>query len=190
MQEKLIHKNIVLCKKGRPEGFAWLLENYGPRLYSYFLRLTGSAEAAEDLLQDIFVKLIERIKDYRHQGRFEHWLFKVAANLERDRVRAIKRSPPTVTLKDDSQGQYRDEFEPAVTTEPGEQIERAETIERLQWAINQLPKDQREIVLARHYGQLSFKELAEQFEMPIGTVLAKVHRGLKQLKKLLERPTK
>ena len=70
------------------------------------------------------------------------------------------------------------------TTAP-EKLQYNEQVDQLQSALEQLPEKDREIIILRHYGQLSFKEIAEQFDIPIGTALAKVHRGLKRLHKLM-----
>jgi RNA polymerase sigma-70 factor (ECF subfamily) len=168
---------------GQPQGFQWLLAQYGPRLRAYFLRVTRSNADADDLLQDIFVKLIERIKDYKHNARFESWLFTVAANLARDHIRRTSRNARQLQTADD---QNVIDF---VTTDqnlPDQLVQQAEQHDLLKKALSQLPMPDRDIVLLRHYGQLSFKELAEHFKMPLGTVLAKVHRSLKRLKVLLK----
>jgi len=177
---------IQQCREGRPEGFAWLLEEYGTRLYAYFLRTTGSAADAEDLLQELFLKLIKKIKSYRHQGRFENWVFRLAANMARDHARRLRRKPILFS-------QYSPESDnsepaanvPSTAASPYEQLQAHEQQEQLDQALKQLSSLDREIILLRHYGQLSFKEIAEHFQIPIGTALAKVHRGLKRLRELV-----
>ena len=91
MKTEQLARNIRLCQKGRPEGFTRLLERYGRRLYGYFLATSGSPSDAEDLVQELFVVLMEKIADYRHTGRFEQWLFRIAANMARDRARRLTR---------------------------------------------------------------------------------------------------
>ncbi|MBN1436982.1 MAG: RNA polymerase sigma factor [Sedimentisphaerales bacterium] len=181
-QQDQLDTQIRLCQQGRPEGFRWLLAQYGPRLRAYFFRVSGSSADADDLLQDLFVKLIENIKDYQHKGRFESWLFRIAANLARDRVRRLSHNGPQVT---DQKILEYENVDPNQEL-PDELAQKAEQHDRLRKAVAQLPLPDREIVLLRHYGQLSFKELAAHFKMPLGTVLAKVHRSLKRLRVLLE----
>jgi RNA polymerase sigma-70 factor, ECF subfamily len=179
---------IVLCRQGRSQGYAWLIQEYGPRLFSYFRQVSQSPTEAEDLVQEFFVKFIRAIGEYRDQQRFEHWLFRIAANLARDRVRTAGRRIKMVPLNEPF---GRDEPLPAtipISDEPapGHGIERKEAADQLHDALATMPPLDREMILLRHYGGLSFKEIALQTNLPLGTVLSRVHRGLKQLKRILE----
>ena len=188
MQKQDSLANIIeQCRKGRPEAFNWLLETYGRRLYAYFLRTSGSTHDADDLLQEIFVRLIEKIRDYKHQGRFEHWLFRIAANLARDRIRRLQRSPSSLSL-DAADTEKNDLTAQLASSEPPPDapMQLDQLRDELQEALAQLPEIDREIIVMRHYSQMSFKEIARQFNMPIGTALAKVHRGLKRLRSIME----
>ena len=182
---------IEQCRKGRPEAFNWLLDNYGQRLYAYFLRTTGSTHDAEDLLQEIFVRLIENIRAYQHQGRFEHWLFRIAANLARDRIRRLQRGPSNLSLDttDPEKGNLTEQLR-STEPPPDETLQLDELHDELQDALAQLPQLDREIIVMRHYSQMSFKDIASHFHMPIGTALAKVHRGLKRLRSIMQPKTK
>ena len=91
-QPTAFNQAIRQCQRGEPAGFELLAQLFGPRLYRYFLRLTGSPADADDLLQDMFVRLMQKMKTYRHQDRFERWLFTVAANLGRDHFRRAGRT--------------------------------------------------------------------------------------------------
>ena len=186
MRESVLEKNLQLCQKGDPDAFAWLLEQYGSRLYGYFLRATGSRNHSEDLLQEVFVRLLEKIGDYSHKGRFEHWLFRIAANLVRDRYRREKHEPGQFSSyeKPDDNSSLAEAI-PAAVSGVESRLEHQEQMDQLQRALQELPEMDRELILARHYGGLSFNELAEQYGMPIGTALSKVHRGLKLLKRIL-----
>jgi len=186
MERDLLEQKIKLCQMGSADAFAWMLEEYGPRLYGYFFRTTGSPGAADDLVQELFVRLLEKIREYRHEGRFEHWLFRIAANLTRDYFRRQKKTPVffSVLEKAKENSQWPEEL---AGSESGTEspMERQEQMDLLQKALQQLSDLDRQIILARHYSQLSFDQLAQQFQMPIGTVLSKVHRGLKLLRRIL-----
>ncbi len=186
MDEQQLAEQIAGCQAGRPEAFSRLLAEFGPRLYRYFYRACGSEADAEDMVQELFVRLLEKIGSYEHQGKFEHWLFRVAANLSRDRLRHKARTGPILSL----QHVTHDELELGDTLaadgpEPDGRMQQAQQMDALQKALSQLPPPDREIILMRHYGGMSFKELAEHFNLPLGTALAKVHRGLKKLQKLM-----
>ncbi len=178
---------IKNCQKGDSEAFAWLLKEYGPRLYSYFYRTTGSPSEAEDLLQDLFVKLLQKIHAYNHQGKFEHWLFTVAGNMARDRGRKLTRKPKEVSMQAGAKKSNGPENWLASPKKgPAEQAQQNEQVTMLQRALLQLSEVDRQVIMLRHYGNLSFSEIAQIMDMPVGTVLSKVHRGLKRLKKIME----
>jgi RNA polymerase sigma-70 factor (ECF subfamily) len=183
MSEEIIEEKLRQCQQGQAEGFSWLARQYGGRLYRYFYRVSGSEADAEDLLQELYVKLIDKIGSYRHEGKFEHWLFSVAANMARDRGRRLQREAKIFT----GQGDFdeSDKVRGVKQATPQQKLEQDEQREQLLDALAQLPEMDREIILQRHYGQMSFKEIAEQFQIPIGTALAKVHRGLKRLQRIM-----
>ncbi|MBI9015839.1 MAG: sigma-70 family RNA polymerase sigma factor [Phycisphaerae bacterium] len=184
MEKDILADMISKCQKGDKDAFNWLLNEYGPRLYRYFLRTSGNDERAGDMLQEMFVKLLQKIKKYQHQGQFEHWLFRVAANLARDNARKQKN---VYSLQNDDP----DKPGPGdllVGRGPGpfENVEHSEQVEILQQAIDMLTADQKEIILLRHYSQMSFQEIAQELKIPVGTALARAHRGLKRLKEILD----
>lgn len=168
-------------------AFETLVEIYSPRLYGYFYRLTGRREDAEDLLQEVFVRVVRMIGRYEHENRFDAWLFRIATNLVRDRVRRRRRAAGV-----ESSGGQQDE--PGVLEEvPDEEVDRpddvmqtAEQVDHMQRVLRQLPAAEREVILLRHFSQMSFKEVAEAMGTPLGTALARAHRGLAKLRRLME----
>jgi len=172
----------------QPAAFDALVDRYSTRLYGYFYRLTGSRHAADDLLQDLFVRLVKMIGRYRHDGRFEAWLFRIATNLVRDRVRRAQRSPVALggEVEDDRLGEsLRD----ASREDPSQRLAVSEELDRLQWALGQLSEGEREVIMLRHFSELSFKEVAELTGTPLGTALARAHRGLRRLRQLMAQGT-
>ena len=174
----------------RHDGKAYdrLVEAYGRRLYGFFHRQTGARQDAEDLLQDLFVRVVRGIGKYRHEDNFDGWIFRIATNLVRDRARRRKRRPVEVvaepTNDDDGDGMLGRAESPEVG--PAEAVERNDELGRLQRALGQLPDRDREVILLRHFSQLSFKEIAETLGCPLGTVLARGHRSLAKLRKMME----
>lgn len=178
---------VAAARAGKAEGFSALLDAYGRRLYGYFYRAVGNHHDAEDLLGEMSLRLVRKFDTYDETGRLENWLFRIAANLVRDRFRRKKVRPRTVSLSVDSQdgpdpaGRLEGE-NPAVDS----RLVSAETSAQVQRALERLDETTREMILLRHFGQMSFKEIAATFGCPIGTALAKVHRGLKALRRHLE----
>jgi len=186
MGSEPLTEKIRQCQQGRADAFAWLLHEYGPRLYGYFVRKTGSTTEAEDLLQEMFLKLLQRIRDYRHKGRFEPWLFRVAANMIRDRGRKLQRqSRSFATGAEPGNPLHRAADPNNKASDPGRDLELTEDLGRMQEALGKLPELDREIILLRFYGGISFRDIADQFQIPVGTAIAKVHRGLKKLKRMM-----
>jgi RNA polymerase sigma-70 factor, ECF subfamily len=163
------------CKRGSHDGYAQIVELYAKRLHGYFYRLTGNAEISNDLLSEVFVKLVEKIHAYG-SGSFDLWLFKIATNLFYDHLRQQRQRKKFL---ESHRRQLEDE-----STDVKKSDDEASDI--LQAQLGQLDKQTRELILLRYYSDLSFKEIAQMRKEPIGTVLSKVHRGLMKLRELME----
>lgn len=177
--------DLIRRAQARDEtAFDALVEAYSSRLYGYLYRLTGSRIDAEDLLQDVFVRVVRMIGRYEHDGRFDAWLFRIAINLVRDRVRRSRKI--TTGAGSDEDSDYLQEIPDAPeTSDPSQQMQLAESCDQLQRALNQLSGPEKEVIMLRHFSELSFKEIAELMGTPLGTALARAHRGLKRLRELM-----
>lgn len=171
------------CRR-EPQALHELVEAYSPRVFGLLYRLTGSRDVAEDLLQETFLRVVRTIEQYQHAGRFESWLFRIAANLARDRARKVRRRGEVVPL--DGTWVAR---EPLVSGcaapgsgDPYERLAGREAGRRLEAGLERLSDADREIILLRHYSELSFREIAEMLGIPLGTALARAHRALKRLR--------
>jgi len=174
---------IASAQAGEPRGYEALLEIYGPRLYGYFFRATGSHHDAEDLLGELTLRLVRRLSSYDDRGRFEPWLFRIAANMVRDRIRRIRANPRPMSLTaEDDSGQTLVEQLPARKFDADAGLVAAEMSAKLQAALEKLDETTRQMILLRHFGEMTFKEIAEVFDCPLGTALARVHRGLRALR--------
>ena len=166
---------IIGCKRVDGECFSRLVDIYAGRCYGYFYRLTGDRSTSDDLLSELFVKLVEKIGSYKG-GRFESWLFKVASNIFYDWLRDKQRQRRLLELQ-------KDKLESETT---GTRRCDSERVDKLQRQLGKLDADTRELIMLRFYSQVSFKEMAEMRSEPIGTTLSKLHRGLKKLRELME----
>lgn len=171
--EKL-NEIISGCKQGNNEAFSKLIDLYSDRCYGYFYRMTGDANISNDLLSDLFLRLVQRIGSFTGSS-FNNWIFTVASNIFRDYLRQKYRRQKLIDAK---KKQLQDET-------PTRQTDN-KLADKLQENIARLDADSAELLMLRYYGQLSFKELAEVRKAPIGTVLAKVHRSIKKLKELMD----
>lgn len=163
------------CKRGDAQCFSQVIDMYSSRCYGYFYRLTGNNDISDELLGELFVKLVEKVRLYKG-GSFEGWLFRIASNIFHDYLRSKQRQKKLLETR---QTQLESEVGEDKRSE-GEQID------RLQKQLVRLDRDTKELIMLRFYSQLSFKEIAQMRSEPIGTTLAKMHRGLKKLRGLME----
>ena len=162
------------CKAGSTEDFSQLVDIYTSRIHGYFYRLTGNSELSEELLSELFFKLVGKIGSYKG-GSFDSWLFKIATNIFHDYLRSKQRRKRLLEVK-------KRQLESKIT-----EAKRSEgaRIDKLQIQLGKLNDDTRELIMLRFYSQLSLKEMAKIRREPIGTTLSKLHRGLKRLRELM-----
>lgn len=174
MAQRDIEQIIIGCKKGDEECFTQLVDVYGRRCFGYFYRLTGNGDLSEELLGELFAKLVEKIGSYRGDS-FDGWVFTMASNIFRDHLRFKQR-----------QRRLLDEHSKRLMSQSaGEAGDKDHDVDKLQIALGELDSDVREVMLMRFYSQMSFREIATSRREPLGTTLSKVHRGLKKLRELM-----
>lgn len=184
MESDGLDRLLRRARRREPEALHTLVDMYSARLFGLLFRLTGSRDTAEDLLQETFLRVVRVIPEYRHAGKFEPWLFRIAANLARDHARRLRRRGQPLSLdgfdREGEPGRY--ELADAGRSDPAGELLRKEVGRRLGEVLHELPEIDREIILLRHFSELSFREIAELLEIPLGTALARAHRALKRLK--------
>jgi RNA polymerase sigma-70 factor (ECF subfamily) len=174
MAQNDLEQIIKGCRKGDEESFSRLIELYAKRCFGYFYRLTGNREISNDLLSELFVKLVENINSYRG-GSFDGWIFTMASNIFHDHLRFKQR-----------QTRLLDGFGRRVQLQQTQAEGRNEReTDAIHNALEKLDGDVRELIIMRYYSQLSFKEISKLRREPIGTTLSKVHRGLKKLREMI-----
>lgn len=171
---------------GNQELFGDLVERYQGRLVNYLYRIVRSTDEAHDLAQEVFVKVYQALDRFDPRYRFSTWLFRVAQNAAIDVMRRRRFRMVSLTRSDEGGDGDGAEWElPA--HEPGPEAELAgrQQDRQVQEAIARLPWEYRELILLRHYGELSYDEIAESKGMPLGTVKNKLFRARQMLKGLL-----
>jgi len=167
------------CKNGDAECFSQVVDIYAGRCYGYFYRLTGSRDVSDELLSELFVKLVLKIGSYKG-GSFDAWLFRIAVNIFHDHLRAKQRRKKLFESLEAQMSQAELETIEARKSE-------GEITDKLQVQLAKLDEGTRELIMLRFYSQLSLKEIAQSRSEPIGTTLSKLHRGLKRLRELMGR---
>jgi RNA polymerase sigma-70 factor (ECF subfamily) len=164
------------------EAIAELMERYQHRLYRYLLRLVSQPSTAEDLFQQTWLRIMERIQDYDPRRSFEGWLFAVAHNLAIDYLR--RRQPESLdepTFSGETQSDRARSGLPGVLDQLLSQ-ERADWVAR---AVADLPVPFREVITLRFEEEMKLEEIAGVLALPIGTVKTRLHRALKALRQVL-----
>lgn len=162
---------------GDVDAIAGLMERYQHRLYRYLVRIVMQPSTAEDLFQQTWLRVMERIQKYDPKRSFEGWLFSVAHNLAIDHLR--RRQPESL---DETTRTGR--FHSARSTDPGalEELLSLERAERIAEAVAQLPLPYREVITLRFEEEMKLEEISIVLALPMGTVKTRLHRALKALK--------
>ena len=175
---------VRLALDGNDDAFTLLVRRYQRRLTAFLGQLVGDIELAKELCQEAFIRAWNALDRFNPKYRFSTWLFRIGHNLGIDHLR--RRKLKTVALyRTDRDG---DEIELVVedqTNDPLGHFENAELAGSLRDAIDDLRPEYRELVLLRHFGCLSYQEIAEFKNMPLGTVKNKLFRAHTVLRKAL-----
>lgn len=161
-------------RAGRTAGLATLFERHHARLYRYCLRMTGNRAAAEDLVQDVFMKMLKYKATFKDDSEFVPWMFGIGRNA----CFAYLRRTADDQLADadvDSAGQTDDAMETSQYDGQDELVRRA---------LQQLPADRREVLVLSRYEYKTYDEIAKTLECSVGAVKVRAHRAMKQLREI------
>lgn len=178
--QELIHQYI----SGEEAGLVELIRRYQTKIYTSIYLMVKDDALAEDIFQDTFIKVINTLKGgrYNEEGKFLPWVTRIAHNLVIDHFRREKRTPLVNTGEDfdifDVLGEYDESTE--------DRMVRDQTHKDLKILIQRLPDEQKEVLIMRHYGDLSFKEIAEITDVSINTALGRMRYALNNLRKMMQ----
>lgn len=178
-----LESEAARLRRGDPAAFEALLERYQNRLYRYLLRMVREPATAEDLFQQTWLRVVEKIRSYNPQRSFEAWLFSVARNLAIDYLRRYKPESldePTAT------GETRVERISAGGPTALETVLARERSSRLVEVLGELPAMYREVLSLRFEEEMKLEEIAEVQGMPLSTVKTRLRRSLAQLRQRLQ----
>jgi RNA polymerase sigma factor (sigma-70 family) len=174
---------ITLFKKGQASGLEELVHRHKDKLYTSIFLLVKDSFLAEDIFQDTFIKIIDTIRAerYTEKGKFLPWAIRIAHNLCVDHFRKIKRNPIIKT------GDDKDIFNVLNFSESSaeEKMITRQSHDRVRRMLDMLPEEQREVIILRHYADLSFKEIADLTHVSINTALGRMRYGLINLRKMM-----
>ena len=173
------------CLAGEDSAWEALLSAHTRRIYNLCYRFTGRVEEAEDVTQEVFIKVFQTLKSYdAAQGSFSTWLNRVARNHLVDHYRRTRKDRVTSSLEDELPAA---EERPSLHMGPTGQVESRERRETLQLALDRLSPDLREAVILRDLNDLDYEEIALVLRVPQGTVKSRINRGRLELGRVLKR---
>jgi len=177
-------RTIAQAQQGNLSAFNQLVMAYQGTAYNVAYRVTGNGEAAADACQDAFLKAYKSINQYKG-GSFKSWLLRIVTNTCYDQLRYKKRRPAS-SLEDLSE--HPDDHSASLTSpdeRPEEHVLRGELNDLLQHCINQLPEDQRVVLVLSDVHGLAYQEISEIINQPLGTVKSRLSRARRRLRAIL-----
>lgn len=187
------HVDDWIRRASMGEADAWrsLVETYSHRVYGLIYKHCKNKELSEEITQDTFVKMVRALHKsdgYSEKGRFEGWLFRIAMNGLRDEMRRRKRQAVGQGMQESGDGPTTSAISQIADDhhqDPLERMTHEEQLDSLKQCMNQLSDADREVLYLRHTAGLSFQQIAESLGKPLGTVLARAHRAVGKLRKLM-----
>lgn len=173
---------VSLYQEGNNNAFDTLLKRYQSKVFSYLLYSVKNQELAEDLFQDVFIKMVVRIKNgqYAENGKFASWMMRIVHNHLIDYYRT---SPNALIISnDESEVDLFNNADIAVNENREQEMINQQTLKEIKELIALLPDAQREVLLMRVYDELSFKEIAEKTNCSINTALGRMRYAILNLR--------
>jgi len=162
-------------RDGKVERLAILFERHHVMLFNFFLRLTGNRSAGEDLVQDVFFRILKYRNTYLSQSRFTVWMYQIARNVHVDYLRKLKPELP-----------IDEQFEEPAAAGPDtlDRLSSGEDAATLRKALDRLPLRKKEILLLSRFQGMKYREIAELMGCDIGSIKSTIHRAVKELGKI------
>lgn len=164
---------MLKVRDGELDQLSILFERYSKTLFNFFLRLTKNRAISEDLVQEVFLRMLKYRHTYRGDGKFTNWMFHIARNAHVD------------FFKKQNREQQFSENEPEPISEdsnPDERLEASQDVALLQAALTKLSIEKREVLVLSRFHNMKYEDIAQIQECQVGTVKARVHRAIKELR--------
>lgn len=175
---------IKLFLSGQESAFDQLVIRNKDKVYTSIYMMVKDQYLAEDLFQETFIKVIDtlRLGKYNDEGKFQPWVMRIAYNICIDHFRKLKRNPSVVNSEGDDIFRYMKFDETPID----KHLDLVQSESKLKALIDQLPEEQKEVIMLRHFFDFSFKEIAEYSNVSINTSLGRMRYALINLRKLIE----
>jgi RNA polymerase sigma factor (sigma-70 family) len=176
-------KLIRLYKAGNEAALEVLINRYKDKIYSYIFFKVKDTYLAEDIFQDTFVKVVDTLRSgrYREEDKFLPWVVRIGHNLCIDHFRKTKRTPTVVN----SDGFDIFEVLTFADESPQDKYIKDQTADKVRTLVNDLPDEQKQVLILRHYSDMSFKEISDLTGVSINTALGRMRYAIINLRKLM-----
>jgi RNA polymerase sigma factor (sigma-70 family) len=171
------YKLVSRAKEGDQKAYADLMHRYKDSIYFMALKMVNNKEDAMDLTVETFAKAFEKLDKYQPEYAFSTWLFRVGTNNCIDFIRKKKLSTLSINSMVDDDGDERPLQIKSDTLNPEEVSMKREQTQLLKLLIDSLPPRYRNLIVLRYFDELSYEEIAEQLDLPLGTVKAQLFRA-------------
>ena len=173
-------ENLMLAvRNGEVAKLGVLFDRHHRSLFDFFAKMTGSRSTAEDLVQDVFFRILKYRGTFRDESRFKAWMFHIARNARVDYYK--KHQADSLTVEDGTE-QLRSRF-----GLPGEDLEQEQQTRQLECALFQLPEDKREVLILSRYHDMKYEQIAELLDCEVNTIKVRVFRAIKELRDIFFR---
>jgi len=174
---------IASCLGGDQTAWEEIVRQHRRKVFNIAYKFTGRHDQAEDLTQDVFLKIFKSLHTFDRRANFQTWLVSVSRNLCIDHYRSVRKERETIDRDVDA-----GELTPAAPGQNAYQaLEQADRVELLRKAMAELPPTLREAVVKRDIQELSYQEIADQLNLPEGTVKSRINRGRTELARQVQR---
>ena len=169
------HYIMLAVREGDVEKLGLLFEKHHKRLYNYFLFKTKNQQVSEDLVQDVFYRMLKYRHTYHRDGKLMSWMFRIARNARIDYFREHSVQPDLIEKEDDFLSS---------DPNPEEKYEQKSEIDLLRKAIDELPTDKREVIIMSRFNNMRYEEIGKVLGCTSGTVKVRVYRAIRELTKI------
>lgn len=169
------HEIMLRVREGEVRQLSHLFDRHSAKLYGYYVRLTGDRRLSEDLVQEVFFRILKYRHTYRQGGAFTTWMYRIARNVRIDHFQKWRNESPPENRQD----------EPASSDpHPQQMMEAGEDLALLRDALAKLPDDKRELIILARFQDLKYDAIADILDVTVGVVKVRIHRAMKDLREL------
>jgi RNA polymerase sigma factor (sigma-70 family) len=164
---------MAQVRSGVGEMLGVLFERYQVPLFNFYLKLCGDRAVSEDLVQEVFFRILKYRQSYRPETGFRAWMYQIARNTRADHWRKKKAKPETT---------WEPEMSPAIV--PRDTAQQKQETALLHNALMELPEEKREVLILSRYQDLKYEEIAQMMDCEVNTIKVRVHRALQELREI------